>query len=183
MLRRCARNGYTLVEVLVVLAVLIILGAVLIPTMSSYNGNTRQKAAADGIRARLADARAKAMQQGTWYRLAIHADGTRIRLAPDGPDFATLPADDPPAFDSRVTEDKFEEGVTAELVFDADDQRVQDSAGWVTVVTVGPEGICKEDGARILVKERDFRPIELRVRGVIGNATVVRPANQTGSEP
>ena len=176
-MRRAARRGYTVLEVMAVLAILVILGAVIVPTLPSYYSNTRQKSAADGIRARLADARSKAMEQGTWYRLAIHEDKTRIRLAPDGPDFASLTADDPPGPDSRVTEDKFEDGVTAELITDSDDQVVRDSAGWLTIATVGPEGICKEDGVHIKVMERDFKPIEIRVRGVIGNAKFVRPNN------
>ena len=179
--RRTARRGYTILELMAVLAILVILGAVVVPTMQSYYSNTRQKAAADGIRARLADARAKAAEQGTWFRLAINSDKTRIRLAPDGPDFASLPADDPPAFNSRVTEDKFEDGVTAEPVFDSDDQMVTDSAGWITIATVGPDGTCKEDGVLIRVKERDFTPIDIRVRGVTGTAKFVRP--KSGSQP
>ena len=180
-MRRTARQGYTLFEILVILTLLIILGAVIIPTLPSYYSNTRQKAAADGIRARLADARAKAMEQGTWYRLAISDDRTRIRLAPDGPDFASLTADETPSLGSRVTEDRFEEGVTAEVIFDSDDQMVKDSGGWITVATVGPDGTCKEDGARIVVRERDFQPIEIRVRGVTGNARYMRPKN--GGQP
>jgi prepilin-type N-terminal cleavage/methylation domain-containing protein len=181
-MRRATRRGYTILEVLVVLAVLVILGAAIIPAMSGYYSNTRQKSAADGIRARLADARAKAMEQGTWYRLALHQDKTRIRLAPDGPDFASLAADDPSVFNSRVTEDKFEEGVTAEPQFDSDDQMVTDPAGWITIATVGPDGTCKEDGALIVVRERDFVPIQIRVRGVTGNARIVRP-QQNGGQP
>jgi Tfp pilus assembly protein FimT len=172
-MRRTVRRGLTILELLVMLLVLIIIGAAVIPTLPTYYSNTRQKSAADGIRARLADARAKAMEQGTWYRLAIREDGRRIRLAPDGPDFASLPADNPPALDSRVTEDEFDGDVTAELVFDSDDQKVTDS-GWITVVTVGPDGTCKEDGALVRVRERDFPPIEIRVRGVTGTARFVK---------
>jgi prepilin-type N-terminal cleavage/methylation domain-containing protein len=181
-MRRNARRGFTLLEIIVVLAVLLILGAVIVPAMSSYHGNAHQKAAADGIRARLADARAKAMQDGTWYRLAVHEDKTRIRLAPDGPDFASITASEVQGFDSKVTEDKFEDGVTAELILDSDDQ-VHNDSGWLTIATVGPEGICKEDGVMIAVKESTFAPIQIRVRGVIGNAKLVKPARQNGGEP
>jgi Tfp pilus assembly protein FimT len=179
---RTGRQAYTLIELIVVLALLIILGGAVVMTFDGNYSNTRQKAAADGIRARMADARAKAMEQGTWYRLAIHTDRTRIRLAPDGPDFASLPADNPPSLDSRVTEDQFEQGVTAEVIFDSDDQQHQDSAGWITIATVGPEGICKEDGALVRVKEKNFTPIDVRVRGVIGSARIVRP-QQNGGRP
>jgi hypothetical protein len=119
------------------------------------------------------------MEQGTWYRLAIHEDKRRIRLAPDGPDFASLTADNPPALNSRVTEDQFDGEVTAELIFDSDDQKVSDN-GWITVVTVGPDGTCKEDGALIVVREGNFTPIEIRVRGVTGTARFV---NRNGGKP
>jgi type II secretory pathway pseudopilin PulG len=181
-MRRTARQAYTLLELLVVIAVIIILGAAVTMTMDGYRSNTRQKAAADGIRTRLADARASAMEQGTWYRLAISTDGRRIRLAPDGPDFASLPADTPPSYDSRVIEDQFEDGVTAEVSDVSDDQAQLDSGGWRTIATVGPEGICKEDGALITVRERNFPPIEVRVRGVIGSARVLKP-QQNGGQP
>jgi prepilin-type N-terminal cleavage/methylation domain-containing protein len=181
-MRRTARDGYTLLELLVVLAVIIILGAAVTMTMDGYRSNTRQKAAADGIRTRLADARASAMEQGTWYRLAISTDGRRIRLAPDGPDFASLPTDNPPSYDSRVIGDQFEEGVTAEVIDVGDDNATLDSGEWRTIATVGPEGICKEDGALIRVKERNFTPIDVHVRGVIGSAKIVRP-QQNGGRP
>jgi hypothetical protein len=167
---------------IVVLAVLIILGGAVVMTLEGYHSNTRQKAAADGIRARMADARALAMEEGAWFRLAISTDGRRIRLAPDGPDFATLPADHPPSINSRVVEDEFPEGVTALVKDIANDQAALDSNGWRTIATVGPEGICKEDGAVIEVSEKNFRPIEVRIRGVIGSARVVRP-QQKGGQP
>jgi len=175
-MRRTTRPAYTVMEILVVLAILVILGGVLSQTFDGFHSNTRQKAAADTIRARLADARSKAMEQGTWYRLALHSDGTRIRLAPDGPDFATLTPDDPPALDSRVTEDKLDPA-TAELQFDSDDPHPQNADGWTTIATVGPYGTCKEDAATVVVKEKDFQPILIRVRGVTGTARVVPPKN------
>src|SRR5262245_56565860 len=164
---RTARHAYTLLELLTVLGVLIILGAAITLTLDANDSNTRQKAAADNIRARRANARATAMEQGTWMRLAVSQDGRRVRLAPDGPDFASRPAENPPAVDSPVIEDLLDEGVSVELIYDSDDQP-QDSGGWRTIATVGPEGICKEDGVLVRVNEKNFAPIDVRVRGVIG---------------
>lgn len=173
-MRRTTRSGYTLVEILVVLAVLVILGAFIVPTLDSYRGNSRQKSAADGIRARLADARAKAMEQGTWYRLAVSTDKTRIRLGPDGPNFASLSGSDAPSLTSSVSEDQFEEGVTAELRFDSDDVQPPMSGEWITIATVGPDGTCKEDAVTIVVREKDFKPIEIRMSGITGTARFIK---------
>ncbi len=179
-MRRTPRRGYTILEILVVLAVLVILGAAIVPTMSGYRGNTRQKSAGDGIRARLADARAKAMEKGTWYRLAISTDKTRIRLAPDGPDFGSSGTPDVPAFNASVSEDQFEEGVTAELKFDSDDMQPVTSGEWITIATVGPDGTCKEDAVTVVVKEGDYKPIEIRISGVTGTARFIK---KSGGKP
>ena len=86
---------------LVVLAVIIILGGAVTIPLCGYHSNTRQKAAADGIRR--PHGRRPRQRDGTGDVVPPRdqSDGTRIRLAPDGPDFASLPADNPPAFDSE----------------------------------------------------------------------------------
>jgi Tfp pilus assembly protein FimT len=207
-LRLTHREGYTVLELVVVVAVLIILGAVIVPTISGYYSNTRQKSAADLIRSRVVEGRAKAMEQGIWYRLAINQDKKRIRLAPDGPNFSTLTPDNPPAFDSQVVEDTLD-NVTAEVTndpnssqssntqstFDAQSSNGSGANGsvlinggvavdgdWVTVMTVGPEGICKEDFATVTVKEANFQPILIQVRGIVGSAGVLTAPSQTGSK-
>ena len=168
------RRGYTLLEILVVLAVLVILGAAILPSMSGYRSNTRQKSAADGVRARLADARSKAMEDGRWYRLAISTDKTRMRLAPDGPDFASYGTPTAPAFTSSVSEDVFEEGVTAEVQPDPNDPQPVATGDWITIATVGPDGTCKEDSVTVLVKEKNYKPIEILIRGVTGTSRFIK---------
>jgi Tfp pilus assembly protein FimT len=201
-LRRTNRDGYTVLELVVVVAILIILGSVIVPSISGYYSNTRQKSAADLIRSRVVEARAKAMEQGGWYRLAISQDKKRIRLAPDGPNFSSLTPDNPPAFNSQVVEDTFDKDVTAEVTSDVNgsqssstqssnsSQSSNDSVltnggvavdgEWITVMTVGPEGICKEDLATVTVKESNFQPILVQVRGIVGSAGVL-PAPKNGS--
>jgi len=71
---------------LVVLALLIILGTIIIPSTAALYGNSRQKAGADMVRARLADGRALAMETGTQVpggdlrRQDAHPRGTRRRV-------------------------------------------------------------------------------------------------------
>ena len=181
-MHRTARDGYTLLEMIVVLAVLVILGgASSFPTLRGYHSNTRQKAAADGIRARIADARAKAMEQGTWYRLAIQyrrdphpprSRRPRLRLPPRRQSSRLrLPSDR-----GQVRGGRHGRGRLSTPTI----RWRRDTAGWRTIATVGPEGICKEDGVLIEVKEKNFAPIEVRVRGVIGNARSSGPS-RTGA--
>jgi type II secretory pathway pseudopilin PulG len=173
------RSGITLLELLVVLALLIILASVVLPSVTALWGNTRQKAAADTIRARLADARGRAMEHGVPFRLAVNSDGTRLRLGPDVPEFASLPADDPPSGSSKVSEDRLEK-VTAEVLPDPDaPPPAADPGGWVTAVTFLPDGTAREDTVVIAVREGDFPPIHVRVRGVTGSVRVIQ--TQPGS--
>jgi type II secretory pathway pseudopilin PulG len=178
-MRRTTRRGYTLFEIIVILALLILLGVAIIPTLTGFYGNTRQRAAADAIRSRLADARARAMEEGIPYRVALHEDKTRIRLAPDLEEYVGLAPDDPPAFNSKVIEDKLTPA-TAELVIEGGSDLVADPGGWITIAVFKPTGDCKEDRVvKIDVKERDFRPIRIEVRGMTGSTTVT-PAPKGG---
>src|SRR2546423_5988455 len=77
------RRGYSILELLVVMAALIILGAFALPTLFGMRGDTRSKAAADMLKARMNEARSKAMEDGTPYRLAVSGDLRRAPLAPD----------------------------------------------------------------------------------------------------
>jgi len=176
---RPRRAGYTLLEMVAVLAVLVILGAVIVPSLSGFYGNTKQRAAADILRTRLAEARAKAMERGTPFRVAIHTDKNRIRVAPDTEDFASIPADDPPSYNSLATEDTLDEA-TVELITEQSDERPADSGGWLTLATMRGDGSSKESrSAMVSIKQRDFAPIQIQVRGLTGQARTV-PASTGG---
>jgi len=79
---RKERQGYTLFEIIVVLGIIAIIGAIAIPTLSSMMGDTPVKAAADQVKSRWAEARAKAMEQGKPYRFSV-TDNNKFRVAPD----------------------------------------------------------------------------------------------------
>jgi prepilin-type N-terminal cleavage/methylation domain-containing protein len=166
------RKGYTLLELLVVLAVILILGMAVTLTLEGNYANTRQKAAADLVRARIADARAKAMERGQWYRVAVSSDGSRLRVAPDGTEFAALSADDPPAFNASVTEDRLDKA-TVHVLADGDAEVVQEG-DWITIATLKPDGTCKEDRVLVEVREGNQSPMYVRIRGITGTAAVVR---------
>ncbi len=172
-MRRNIRTGYTLFEILVILVLLIILGAAILPTMNGFYSNTRQRSAADTVRSRLADARVKAMERGQAFRVAVHIEKNRIRLGPDGEDFASRIADDPPALDSLVTEDKLDPA-TAEVVVESGvEPPFTDAAGWVTIATFLPDGTCREGNVVVAVREQNFQPILIQVRGVTGSTRVL----------
>ncbi|MDB5307513.1 MAG: hypothetical protein JWO38_1715 [Gemmataceae bacterium] len=181
------RSGFTLLELLAVLAVLLILAAVTIPSLSGLKGNAQQKAAADLVRARIADARGRAMEYGTAYRLAVSRDGTKLRIAPDVTEFGDLPADDPPTGASKVSEDKLDKA-SAGLGVDpeadpAADQSPDTGSGWVKIATFLPDGTCREDRVLIEVHETSFPPIRISLRGVTGGSRVLHETGQGRAKP
>src|ERR1700677_299201 len=80
------RAGYTLVELLAVVAMLIIIGAAFIPSLDGMYGDTRVRGAGDDVRWACSEARSRAIETGVPHRLAIHADNTHYRVAPDTDD-------------------------------------------------------------------------------------------------
>ena len=98
MTTRPPRRGFTLVEVIVVMAILILLAIIVLPSLGAFRGDTRSRAAGDVIRGELAVARARAKDEGKPYRVALSPDGRRLRRAPDAADFAQAPASDQPTW-------------------------------------------------------------------------------------
>jgi prepilin-type N-terminal cleavage/methylation domain-containing protein len=171
---RRRRTGYTLLEVLTVMAVLVVLGGMLAPTWRSLGGDSNVKAGADTVRGRLADARAAAIEQGRPYRVSVSADGTRVRVAPD--DLAFAGQADPLAGQTedapRVIEEELPKGLTVVLVADEAAAPPIEQDGWVRVVTYLPDGTCREDRAQVEVREPGCHPMVIRVRGLTGSVSV-----------
>jgi hypothetical protein len=158
----------------------LILGAFVVPSLGALKGNADQRGAADAVRGRIADARGLAMEHGTAYRLAVSADGTRVRVGPDGADFGTTGAAEVATSAARVIETRLEGRATA-AVEDADDGLTGDGE-WVTVGTFLPDGTCKEDNVVVAVYEGDFPPLRVQLRGVTGSSRLLPPA-KSGDQP
>ena len=67
MRRRSTSRGFTLLEILLVLSLLVVIGATVMPFVGGTLGNHRLRKSADLIRAEWLKARAKAMQTGRTY--------------------------------------------------------------------------------------------------------------------
>lgn len=178
MTARTARRGYTLFELIVVMTILVILAAVVLPSIGAFRGDSRQRAAADAIRGELAVARARAMEEGRPYRIALSRDGARLRRGPDGADFAQQTAADSAGGSSAAVDYPLDQ-VTATVV-GADGDAPEATDGWVTVVTVLPDGTCREDTALVAVKDGDQAPLYVRVRGLTAASRLVPSSSVNG---
>ena len=194
------RPAYTLLEVVLVMAILVVLAAVAIPSMEALYGDVRQSAAADMVRARWTDARARAMEEAQAYRFAIMPDQGRFRVAPDrddywsGSDAPQAPDDGSPI--PLVLEDTLPDGITFSMggslgqmagtgPGSGNAMPVQqstsgqpDGSGWTRVCTFLPDGTSKED-VQIAFIYPGSLPLIMKLRGMTG-AVTVRRADQGG---
>jgi type II secretory pathway pseudopilin PulG len=171
--RAARRAAFSLVEVQVVIAILIILAGLIAPNVAGLKRDSRVKAGADTLRGRMSEARGQAMGHGRPYRMSLSEDGRRLRVAPDVPGYAQL---EPTTSDADtdaplVVEESFPDTVTALPLLGDDQAAVVDDSGWVRVATFLPDGTCREDSVVIELREPGVYPIQVRLRGLTGAVT------------
>jgi prepilin-type N-terminal cleavage/methylation domain-containing protein len=171
------RRGYTLFELLVVLALLLLVAGLAVPSLESMYADYRLQAAVDQVRAKWAEARAHAVAEGRPYRFSVSADGSSFRVAPDGADFwgggdASAPAGAPDA--PLVFEDSLPRGIrfaSADAGAAGEGAAPAAAAGdWSPVAVFLPDGTARND-VEILFQARYCTPILLRLRALTGGVT------------
>lgn len=184
---RSTRNAFTIFELVLVVTLIVIVGAVSYPSLRSLYGGFKAQAAADAVRAVWAQARAKAMNDGMPYRFSVAYGKGNYRLAPDTPEYwigsGGAPANNDPTTKPLVLEDAVPKGVrfsTPTAVqggerADASDDTVAppgstDPTAWGTVVVFLPDGTARND-AELAILTAGARPLRLRMRGLTGVVT------------
>jgi len=169
---RRQRPAFTLLELLLVMAILIILLSVAYPSIEGMYGHVRVTAAVDQVRAVWAEARARAIDDGQAYRFAVMPDTNRYRVAPDSPDFwdggdggggSSSGDNSAPPY---VVEDALKEGIVFKLGPGMD----AGSGAWTKVATFQADGTSDTD-AEVQFHSEWSRPIALRVRSLTGAVT------------
>ncbi len=178
-----SRRGYTIFELIVVIAIILLLAVIVLPSIGAFQGDTRQRAGSDIIRAELANARSRAREDGKPYRIAISEDGKRIRREADGPEFGTNLASvivtggsAEYASGSALSVEYTFEHITVEVAATQTGAALAEN-GWVTLATVLPDGTCHEDIVLVLLKDEDKPPLYVQVRGLTGTSRVVQNPN------
>jgi hypothetical protein len=176
------RRGISLIEVVVVMAVLVVIGGILAPTFRTMSGDSKTKAGVDTIKGRIADARGSAVDQGRPYKLSISQDGLHVRVAPDEQAFVNMAAtaDDDESSGPHIVESDMPKDVTLKILDQDATENTTDEAGWIRVATFLPDGTCREDSALLEVHELGVPAVNIRIRGLTGTATT---ETTTGARP
>jgi len=184
---RGCRGGWTLFELLLVMAVLVMVAAIVSPSLESMYADVRLRGAADAIRAAWARARASAVNQGTAYRFSVIPNSGNYRIAPDNADAAGGKAGAngaDPDNQPFVLEDVLPKGVS--IGFSAAPSAAgsngpasgspagtADVGQYVSAAVFLPDGTARDD-VRLLLTTRGARPLVMNLRALTGGVTTKR---------
>jgi Tfp pilus assembly protein FimT len=179
------RQGATLFEIIVVLAILVVVSALSVPSFQAMYGSYKLNAAVDSVRAAWADARARAIEEGRPYRFAVEPNGSSFRVAPDHPDYWTgsgPPSNDPNG-QGLILAQSLPSGVrftingegSGELPNDVPNDVLAEkpvtTSNWSTAVIFQTDGTARED-VKVLFRVRGCKPTCLQLRGLTGDVSV-----------
>jgi prepilin-type N-terminal cleavage/methylation domain-containing protein len=176
------RRGFTLFEIMVVMAVLVIFAALSYPSIENMYSFYRVQAAADALRGSWAEARTRAMEEGRPYRFSVVLGKGNYRVAPDSGDYwagdTPAPADpnNPPLVQSDALPKgiRFRRADTPAGDSDAETVLPTDSVAtsqWSSLAVFLPDGTARDDVA-IVLEAGGSRPLIVRLRGLTGGVSV-----------
>ncbi len=177
------RGGFTILEMVLVLAVITMLSAMAYPTMTGWFKGETLKTGSDTIREAIAMARYLAIEEGEPYRLCIVDGGGNLRAAPDREEFWSGGSGD----DSEEHEDSLPDGVAVSMdqgvsdpeIMDFGDRKTAQEVGsvnpssWVQVAVFFPDGRADTD-ATLMCEGLGVRSIIIHLRALTGTSSVER---------
>ena len=182
------RRAFTLFEVVLVMAILVILAALAYPSLQGMYGYYQLQAAADTVRGHWAEARTRAMEEGRAYRFAVVWGKGNFRVAPDGADFWSGSDAVPDAGSGTpplIASDALPKGIpfrrpdsprgdnNADTVLPSSSI---DPGQWSPVATFLPDGTARED-VEVVLEASGTRPVAVRLRALTGGVSV-RPLEE-----
>jgi prepilin-type N-terminal cleavage/methylation domain-containing protein len=179
-----SRHAFTLFELVLVMALLVILAAIVYPSFDSMVSSYRVQAASDMVRAAWASARARAMDEGRAYRFSIIPGQGNYRVAPDsstywgGSGSGAADSSESPD-DVLVMEEALPKGVRFTTTDSAQNGQVDPNGDssqapdgvnpsqYTTAAVFLPDGTAQDD-VEIIFQAKGTQPLMLRLRGFTG---------------
>src|SRR5438270_551029 len=133
------RHSYTLIELIIVVAIMVIAAGIAVPIIRSVLSDTRQSSSGDAVRAQLAETRARAMDEGRPWRLAYLPGTGFYQYAPEDADWSQVQTY--PDLKVDLVRDSLPEGI----IFGATQQEILNGGGaagskWITIAVYLPAG-------------------------------------------
>jgi prepilin-type N-terminal cleavage/methylation domain-containing protein len=180
------RPAFTLLEVILVLAILLVLTAMLYPSVEGMYSGYRVTAAVDMVRAAWAEARSRAVNEGRNYRFSVRQNSFRVE--PESAEASTNNDDT-----SEPLEDTLPKRVSFSISTQPgpNDQNQEmgpgpingsNSGSWTPVVTFLPDGSASDD-VEITFSGPGLQPQTLKLRALTGTAVPVKKGSQGGGRP
>jgi prepilin-type N-terminal cleavage/methylation domain-containing protein len=162
---RKTRQAYTLMEVVLVLALVVILASMAWPVIDAMQAGPRLTAGTDTVRSAWSKARTRAVEERRAYRFAVKDNSGTFRVAPDTPEFWG----DSEGMDDGLNADAlvYENSLPDRVVFVPNSEsggEGQASDDWRTVVTFLPDGSASED-AELCLRTSGTSPTTLKLNG------------------
>jgi prepilin-type N-terminal cleavage/methylation domain-containing protein len=184
-----SRTGFTLLEVMLVMAIIVMLAAFAWPSFESSFAYARATAAADSVKGALAQARARAIEDSVPYRFSVVVGTTHWRVAPDRAEFwsgnvpeMSASGQNPPL----VLEDTLPKGVlfttegneqVAPKGSKDDDGGEVEPSAYTTVAVFLPDGTARDDTVITLGTDGTKR-VTLRLRSLTGTVKTLTGKEQ-----
>jgi prepilin-type N-terminal cleavage/methylation domain-containing protein len=180
------RRGFTLLEIVLVMAIIVMFAAISFPSIEGMYADARLQGGCDSVRAAWAEAQAHAVNESRPYRFAVVPGKGNFRVAPDSAEFwtgegGTAMAD--PENPAYILENSLprgmvfpDEGGNVPNVPAGESSLPEGTVGigqWVTMATFNSDNTVQED-VEIPLQYPGTRPMILRLRALTGTTTVLR---------
>lgn len=190
------RSGFTLLELLLVLAVLVTVASITWPSMTRYLREQDIREGAEATRTAAASTRIKAIDTGLTYQLRYEPDGRRFVVIPFDPPETIAASSTPtdgslstfPVLSGRLAETcsfvlpeeapPIAEALPSESFSMLPDAAELEATTWGPPILFYPDGTA-DDGQLRIINEDELR-VDIDVRGLTGTASV-GPLMQEGT--
>ena len=175
------RSGYTLFELVIVLALIVVAAALSFPLIEPMLSENNVTAARDMVRARWAEMRGRAMAEGRAYRFAVTENTGKFRVAPDDDAYWSGQTDGQDEDEKPlIVEGELPEGVlftSTETAFTGATEAPAPGPDWGLVVAVYlSEGTARDD-AKIYFGKAGQRVLGLQLRALTGAISATEPSS------